>query len=295
MQAQTIAIPPEALRYRIHGSADVESFLQVGEQCSKDIIAALRQIDRDLSSFEAILDFGCGCGRTLRWFELQTEHSRFFGADIDREAIAWCGQHLTRASFLTNGSLPPSGFAADSFDLIYAISVFTHLDEEYQFCWLYELQRITKPSGIVLISTHGDAHINNVPPELATEIRKRGMFFLKSGGWRGMFPAWYQDSFHTKEYILREYSTYFDILDYIPQAINRLQDLVILQKPFSRTSLIQPELPALAQAYRLERRLADLEEVIKQKNQHIVGLESLIQQIESGKLMKFLNFIQRKL
>jgi SAM-dependent methyltransferase len=208
VQEQTITLPPEALRYRIHGATDVESFLQVGEQCSQDIIAALRHIDRDLSSFENILDFGCGCGRTLRWFDPQAAHSRFFGTDIDREAVVWCGQNLPFGSFLTNDSLPPSGFAADSFDLIYAISVFTHLDEEYQFCWLYELQRIAKPGGIVLISTHGDAHINNVPPQLAAEIRKRGMLFLKSGGWRGMFPEWYQDSFHTKEYILDRYSVY---------------------------------------------------------------------------------------
>src|SRR5687767_14532452 len=61
----SLPIPPAALRYRVHGDFDLDSFLATGRQCSQDIRDALARVDRDLSSFERVLDFGCGCGRTL--------------------------------------------------------------------------------------------------------------------------------------------------------------------------------------------------------------------------------------
>ncbi len=48
--------------------------------------------------------------------------------DIDPQAIAWCRRSLPFAAFSTNNSRPPLGFPDQSFDLVTAISVFTHLD-----------------------------------------------------------------------------------------------------------------------------------------------------------------------
>ncbi len=48
---------------------------------------------------------------------------------------------------------------------------------------------------------------------------------------KGMFPEWYQNAYHTKEYVLDRYSRYFDVLHYIPRGMSRRQDVVVLQKP----------------------------------------------------------------
>src|SRR5262249_36022192 len=121
----TIALPPEALRHRVHGAADAESFLEIGRQCAQDIVAALECVGRAPESFEAVLDFGCGCGRVLRWLMPRFGSARLFGSDIDRQALAWCASNLPGGSFTLNAGLPPTGFATQSFDLIYAISVFS--------------------------------------------------------------------------------------------------------------------------------------------------------------------------
>src|SRR5205823_739072 len=73
--------PPADLRYRVHGDLDVASFLETGKQCASDIQDALARVDKDIGSFERILDFGCGCARTLLWLAPWADRSQFSGTD----------------------------------------------------------------------------------------------------------------------------------------------------------------------------------------------------------------------
>lgn len=224
-------LPPASLRYRVHGSPDAEGFLKMGKRCSEDIEAALKKIGKDFDSFQNVLDFGCGCGRTLVWFTSRSQLPRLHGTDIDAEAISWCRNNLGFARFGVNDPLPPLEYASEAFDLIYAISVFTHLDEDHQFRWLNELKRITSPEGIVLLTVHGRHAWKDLPREDVLDIESRGFKFIASNTMKGIFPEWYQNAYHTEEYILDRYSKYFDVLDYIPRGMSDLQDVVILRKP----------------------------------------------------------------
>ena len=105
----------------------------------------------------SILDFGCGAGRVIRyWHGLPAAP---YGTDYNPDLIAWCEQHLPFAKFLVNGPGPPLEYPSDFFGLIYALSVFTHLDEAGQIAWIRELRRIAKPGGYILITTHGSCAV----------------------------------------------------------------------------------------------------------------------------------------
>ena len=114
---------------------------------------------------------------------------------------------------------------------MYAISVFTHLDEDYQFRWLDELKRVTRPKGVVLLTVHGRHVWKDLHEADVVEVEKRGFKFLAANTMRGIFPEWYQNAYHKKEYVFDRYSKYFNILDYIPRGMGNLQDVVVLQKP----------------------------------------------------------------
>lgn len=220
-------LPPARLRYRAHGAPDIDSFLGVGKKCSQDIEAALMKINKDLSSFKQILDFGCGCGRMLIWFAEHSRSSYFYGTDIDVDAISWCRNNLDFARFSINKPLPPLQYPSEMFDLIYAISVFTHLNEDYQFRWLSELERIAKPKGILLLTVNGRYCW---PRQHIADIKRAGFLFVTTNVMKGIFPGWYQIAYHTKDYVLNRYTKYLDVLDYIPGGLANLQDIVILQK-----------------------------------------------------------------
>jgi len=204
--------------------------LKVGKKCTQDIEASLSRIGKNLDFFRHILDFGCGCGRTLLWLNHYSRSSFFYGTDIDAEAISWCRNHLGFGKFSVNRVLPPLDYPSEMFDLILAMSVFTHLDEDLQFEWLRELKRIAKRKGILLLTVHGSHCWKSLRNEDIEKIRETGFLFLKSNFWKGLFPEWYQTAYHTREYVLENYGKHSDVLDYIPRGLNDHQDLVILRK-----------------------------------------------------------------
>jgi SAM-dependent methyltransferase len=223
-------LPPASLRYRVHGSPDLGSFLDVGKKCVQDIEASLSRIGKNLGVFQNILDFGCGCGRTLLWLGKDGRASSVYGTDIDPEAVLWCTKHLGFGKFSVNKALPPLDFPSGVFDLILAVSVFTHLDEDHQFLWLRELQRVTNTKGILVLTVHGHYCWKELRSDDMEKVRAKGFLFLKSNFWKGLFPEWYQTAYHTQEYVLKNYGKYFKVLDYIPRGLNNHQDVVILQK-----------------------------------------------------------------
>jgi ubiquinone/menaquinone biosynthesis C-methylase UbiE len=230
-QAGFAHLPPASLRFRVHGELDLHSFLQSGRQCSQDIRAALARIDEDMGSFRHILDFGCGCGRTIIWFSNSRTPVRISGTDIDAAAIEWCRRHLDFATFEVNQPSPPLSYQPNSFDFVYAISVFTHLNEDHQFRWLAELQRVTRPMGYVLLTVHGSYYWSRMLPPEVEDIRTRGHRFVQGPKcMQGVFPEWYQNAYHTQEYVVSKFSKYFKILEYIPQGLDGCQDIVLLQK-----------------------------------------------------------------
>jgi len=228
-----LPLPPARLRFRVHGDLDALSFLETGRQCGRDIRDALAGIGRDLSSCDQVLDFGCGCGRTLLWLRDTARSTRVYGTDIDADAIAWCQRRIGFANFVVNNASPPLVFPDESFDLVYVISVFTHLDEQHQFEWLNELRRVTRRGGNVLVTVRGSFQQARMSTQELGELRKAGFLFtlMPNKAMQGIFPEWYQTATHTREYIQSEFTRYFNVLDYVPNGLDHSQDLVILQRP----------------------------------------------------------------
>lgn len=174
---------------------------------------------KSFSDFSAIFDFGCGCGRLIRSLRAMAGPSaQLFGSDQDAEAIAWCTENISDATFYVNGEYPPLSFADASLDLIYACSVFTHIDAEHQFRWLAELQRVIKPGGYLLLTFRHKYNIDlikdeNIRNKIWSELERDGMCFMNtSANWKGAFPSWYGGAYHTPDYIRENWGRYFELI-----------------------------------------------------------------------------------
>lgn len=62
------------------------------------------------------------------------------------------------------------------------------MDEDYQFRWLDELERITRPEGVVLLTIHERRFWEDLSPEDVIEGRAKGFKFISSNAMKAIFP-----------------------------------------------------------------------------------------------------------
>jgi SAM-dependent methyltransferase len=244
--AQRYPVPPEELRWRATGSRDTEGFLASGSAgidfFEKEALARQR---KSLKDFNSILDFGCGCGRLIRSLRpLCDPWASLYGTDIDQAAITWCKDNIADASFSMNGANPPLRFEDKSMDLIYACSVFTHLDAEDQFHWLAEMQRIMKPDGYLLLTFRYRYNIDQIADQAVRDriwegLNRDGIAFLPAETAPGVQPAAYGEAYHTPEYVRTNWGRYFEVCDIITAgaitqetAVLRARESSFLQRLF---------------------------------------------------------------
>jgi len=149
-----VALPPDYLIY--------ESFqINYSKYYTESIETAKWLVDHfkkhvDLTD-KKILDWGCGPGRIIRQLPAIIGNGcEYFGTDYNKNSIDWCAANLKGISF-NNNTLEASLPYQDNFvDVIYGISIFTHLSEQMHYDWYKELYRVLKPGGIMFLTTQGD-------------------------------------------------------------------------------------------------------------------------------------------
>ena len=103
-----------------------------------------------------VLDFGCGSARVLRHFADEARRGSFSGCDIDSASIEWDQANLSPPlRFFRNEIAPPLKLPGGSLDLIYAMSVFTHITDLWSD-WLSEMHRLLAPAGVLIASFLGE-------------------------------------------------------------------------------------------------------------------------------------------
>jgi SAM-dependent methyltransferase len=120
-------------------------------------------------------------------------------------SIAWCTENLPHTEFHVNKLEPPLPIADVSVDVLYSVSVFTHLSGEMHEAWINEIKRVLRPGGLLLLTLHG----NCVRGKLTPVERQRfdaGQLVVRGGVYEGsrLFAAFHPDRFTTEE-LLRNF------------------------------------------------------------------------------------------
>jgi SAM-dependent methyltransferase len=155
-----IPLPPFELRYRVGPT-------EPADYDNPDGNPILDHFGVPHDAYEAVFDFGCGCGRQARQLMQQrtAKPARYLGIDPQRSLIAWCEQNLAPIDnryrfrhtdvyspwYAPENSLrlaEPFPAGDSSFSLIIATSVFTHLAKDQAEFYLSEVARILTPNGV---------------------------------------------------------------------------------------------------------------------------------------------------
>jgi 2-polyprenyl-3-methyl-5-hydroxy-6-metoxy-1,4-benzoquinol methylase len=210
---------------RVTGTGDLGWFLSSGQLAAETIRETATRHGRPLDELQSLLDFGCGSGRITRWW--RALDADVHGSDADARAVRWCRANLVFARFASNGRRPPLAYDGESFDLVYAISVFTHLTEELQRPWLDELRRVLRPGGLLVISTHGAHYLDRMTPAERATFEDGGLVVR----WRQVSGTNLCAAYHPSAYVER-LAEGFALLDHVPEGAGGSphQDLFALRR-----------------------------------------------------------------
>jgi ubiquinone/menaquinone biosynthesis C-methylase UbiE len=225
-----LPIPPKRL-YLGYGSTTQE-YLSSGEKDVARMLELAAVSGLSLAERDRVLDFGCGAGRMIRHLSPLASTCEIWGTDISAECVYWCRQHMDPPfHFVT--TIPSLPFEEQYFDLIYAGSVFTHIDD-LASAWLLELRRVLSEKGRAYITIHDEHTVKLLDTKyrehpFAVMMRSCAAYDqLKSDFKMIAIGRGFQSNvFYNSDFFSKMLSPMFDVLSIVPEAYGYQTALVV--------------------------------------------------------------------
>jgi len=149
------------------------AIMRRGEDTPWGVVGRRRIIERFLKQICAklkldrphILDVGCGTGANL---EMLNHFGKAEGVDVSSEAIAFCKERGLSDVHLGQAERLP--FADSSFDLVTALDVVEHLDDDV--AGLREMRRVLRPGGRALLFVPAFMFLWGVQDDISNHRRR---------------------------------------------------------------------------------------------------------------------------
>lgn len=227
-----LPLPPENLR--MDYSRDDKKYKRSGSETAKEIRSILDDYNVNMGQMDRFMEWGCATGRVLRQFSGEAMGSEVWGVDQHERSIRWNKENLSPPfRFLTCTDYPYLPFEDQSLDLVYGISVFTHIEHLID-SWLMEIRRILREGGHAIFTVHDENSINFfkergkkpfwMPDGLQlSDVLEHDVCIVGGQEWHRTYTI-----FHT-DWIRKEWDKYFDVLEIRPQ-VEHSQSAVVLRK-----------------------------------------------------------------
>lgn len=219
-------------RVQLYDSPEA-SPLRAATHCRPLIDLARRHLG-NLDGLRA-LDWGCGWGRLTRTVAASEKFGEIWGIDIDPGNLAWARENIPAAKFVEVPLYPPTELPANHFDLVYAVSVMTHLTRDAQGKWLAEIRRVLRLGGLALITFHGPTALAFgsafLSERTAGNFKRNG---FDDGTECGHLDAvigagYYKNTYQTHDDVWAHWGRHLKVIDTIEAAVG-MQDVAILTK-----------------------------------------------------------------
>jgi SAM-dependent methyltransferase len=243
-------VPPNS-SMRKTAARSVRAFYVSGVTCYLPIATIALHLGIELRRKINILDFGCGVGRQLYHFTHNFPEPTYFACDVDYSSIDFIARSYPLVISRANKFDPPLPFEAESMDMAYSVSTFSHFNPEHQNEWLRELHRVTRPGGYCFLTTEGWTAFEMLRSTFASEkaereLRTKGIIYKEYENlqaYRNHKPIAavltpligidksYGNTVMTPDFIRRNWSGEgFEVVTIVEGIIDYRQDLIVLRK-----------------------------------------------------------------
>jgi len=198
---------------------------------------------KELRAGTRALDFGCSSGRVVRVLGATYPDVDWHACDPNRGAIDWARQQLGGIQFAVSPQKPPLPWPDAHFDLVFAISVWSHFSAPAAIRWLAEMRRLLAPGGALLLTTHGYqsvAHARAIGQRSAEQLTEVLAALYREGHWykpefgehgdHGVASPDWGTAFLSCEWLLSHATPDWRVEHFAPGLVESDQDLYVLSR-----------------------------------------------------------------
>ena len=189
------------------------------------------------------LDFGCSSGRVVRILAAALPEVAWSGCDPNAGAIGWASEALPGIDFFVSPQEPPLELPDGELDMIYAISIWSHFGADAGLRWLYEMRRLLRPGGLLVVTTHGlsslgkqiesGAMVRDTALACSEALYRSGFWYADVFGEEGDHGVVSQEwgmAYMTPEWLLSRLLPSWRALLYEPARLDANQDVYVLER-----------------------------------------------------------------
>jgi 2-polyprenyl-3-methyl-5-hydroxy-6-metoxy-1,4-benzoquinol methylase len=217
---ERFALPPDlkseaSLRYMQGGRATAHIV--------RDILQSHHVSRQDFQ----LLDFASGYGRVARFFREVLPDAIVTSSDIHQEAVSFIIEKLGVSAF-QSATVPEEFSATRRFDVIFALSFFSHMPKRTWGLWLQKLADTLEPNGLLIFTAHGiSMHASLGSPPLDEE----GFWFVPQSEQKDLDVAEYGNTLTTFDYVYSQIKRTNLLIEGYRSAGVGVQDLYVLRAP----------------------------------------------------------------
>jgi SAM-dependent methyltransferase len=207
------------------------------------VVDALDLLGIDLDAGLRGLDFGCSSGRVVRVLAAAYPNVEWHGCDPIESSITWAKANLKGIRFEVSPQDPPLPYEEGVFDFVFAISIWSHFAEAAALRWFWEMRRLIRPGGVLVLTTHGPhsiSHHARKGDRSIEQLARIGRSLYSDGYWfspefgetgdHGIVNPEWGTAFWTVEWLAANICPDWHIAACMPGRAEDNQDAIVLER-----------------------------------------------------------------
>ena len=203
----------------------IREYLSDGWRTLSELMLLLETVDKPLSKTGSVLEFAAGFGRFTRHL-VKVLPGRVTCTDVMPGSVDFLREQFGVEGFYSSHD-PEKVSLPAKYDLVFVLSMFTHLPTRMWVPWLRALQRMVKPGGLLVFSVHNE----QTASEIGVGFDPAGTHFIASSESPSIDGQTYGTTFTTRKFVEDSVSGVFGTkpLHYQAQGFWNGQDGVVVR------------------------------------------------------------------
>ena len=209
----------------------IRDYLADGWRTMAELVLLLEQVNHPLLRAQSLLEFASGHGRFTRHLAKALGPQHVVVSDVVGDAVEFARDAFKVQGFVS-ASQPEHVVWPHQHDVVFVLSLFSHLPRSTWARWLQRIYAMVAPGGVLVFTTHGAEAVRKQGVTLDPE----GYFFTPSSESNAIAGQEYGTAFTSESYVRGQIAQHLpdaQILQFAPQHFWHHQDAFVVQSPMA--------------------------------------------------------------